>query len=79
MVWKTFQRVGRFVQSRPIGIITASTTVVVGLVMYEKLKEEKVAHAYYRPDLSDATNNRETPKTLSSSKTGIKWDENWDK
>ncbi|KAL8562585.1 hypothetical protein ACOMHN_045849 [Nucella lapillus] len=81
MVWKTFQRVGRFVKHRQVGLITTSATVVVGLVLYEKLKEQKLAHAEDRHsswgkwqgawDWND--------HTLSNPKSGIKWDENWDK
>ena len=84
MVWKTFQRLGRFVQQRQVGIITASTTVVVGLVIYEKLKVEKVAHADFRPSdhsdkVFDSRHGSGDRVTLSGSQTGIKWDDNWDR
>ena len=85
MVWKTFQRLGRVIQARQVSIVTASATVVVGLVLYEKLKVEKVAHADFRPGPPDSESKQGSGDwatysyTLSSSKTGIKWDENWDK
>ncbi|KAK7087512.1 serine/threonine-protein phosphatase PGAM5, mitochondrial-like isoform X2 [Littorina saxatilis] len=80
MVWKTFQRLGRFVQSRQVGIITTSATVVVGLVLYERLKQERVVLADSRPSLSDSPRNPDLSNyTLSGNKTGIRWDENWDK
>ena len=86
MVWKTFQRLGRFVQQRHISIITASTTVVVGLVLYEKLKlkVETSARADFQPSHSDLSDSKEgsgdrSSYMLSGSKTGFKWDDNWDR
>ncbi|XP_076452741.1 serine/threonine-protein phosphatase PGAM5, mitochondrial-like [Babylonia areolata] len=59
-----------------VGIITTST-VVVGLVLYEKLKDPKVAHA--EAGQGDVFSSADKWHTLSSPKSGIKWDENWDK
>ena len=83
MVWKSVERIVRFVRTRQVGVITASATVVVGLVLYEKLKVEKVAYSDFRPVAPDKQGAGDwvysTTNTLSSSKTGIRWDENWDK
>lgn len=86
MAWnsKTFQRFGRFIHTRQIGIVTSTTTVVLGVVLYKRLKKQKTATAAApdrREPLTDPSDGGcgKTEMYLSACTSGIKWDENWDR
>ncbi|KAK7477428.1 hypothetical protein BaRGS_00031330 [Batillaria attramentaria] len=65
MGWKTFHRLGRLAKSSRVQIITTSATVVVGLVLYERLRNERKVYA--DANFEQGSGDR------------IRWDYNWDR
>ena len=73
MAWRTLKRLSSYFRVDDIGYITKTTGILLGIVLYDKFRRDRIAYAKH-----SSTSTNDSFSTLSSNSSNIKWNNNWD-